>query len=121
MVGARSPTEYGTLVEQAEGRLPAVDALKVGGIGRDVGDASYVLHKVARSVLVVLLKRVDDLVLEGEEQARQDYDGSGNPAELDAQQHARQHAQGGHHANPSGTAVGKRQGDAQEDDHADDN
>ena len=47
LVGARSPAEYRSLIEQAEGRLPTVDALQIGSIGRNVGDGLDVFHKVA--------------------------------------------------------------------------
>ena len=85
LVGAWAPAEDGALVEKTEGRLPTVDALKVGGVGGDVGDGLDVLHQVARSVLVVLLQGVDDLVLESEEQAYQDHHHGGDLAELDLQ------------------------------------
>ena len=55
LVGAWSPTKHRTLIEQTEGRLPAVDTLEVGGIGGDVGDGLYVFHKVARSILARFL------------------------------------------------------------------
>ena len=93
LVSTRTPTKHRPLVEQSKGRLPAVDALEVGGVGRDVGDALDVLHKVARCVLVVLLQHVDNLVLEGKEQADQNYNSGSNPMELDAQQHANQDGQ----------------------------
>ena len=65
--------------------------------------------------MVVLLQRVDDLVLEGEEQTDQEDNGSGNPTELDVQQYAYQYAQCGNHADPCSTAVGERQCKAQQD------
>lgn len=109
LIGAGAAPQKRMILPKAYGRRPAIEALQVGSVGRDIRNRFHLTRQIVGGILVVFPQFIEHIGLIDEKDAHENAEADHHPFHLHAHPHSHIDGYDSQDAEPRRTAIGEEQ------------